>query len=61
MPGYTLNLGKSGVSTSLGGRGAWYTVGRGRSRTTLGLPGTGISYKCRLTESEGVTVSRMVA
>ena len=42
-------LGKSAlasttVSTSVGVRGAHITLGRGKVRTTLGLPGTGLSY-----------------
>ena len=43
-PGIRLNLSKSGISTSIGTRGAWMTFGRGRRRTTVGLPGTGLSY-----------------
>src|SRR4051812_37726279 len=44
LPGVSLNLSKSGVSTSFGVRGARVTVGHGKTRTTLGIPGTGISY-----------------
>lgn len=44
MPGVTLNLSKSGASTSIGTKGARYTVGNGKRRATIGLPGTGISY-----------------
>ena len=44
MRGVTLNLSKSGVSTSFGPRGAKYTVGHGKRRTTFGLPGTGLFY-----------------
>lgn len=43
-PGIRLNIGKSGLSTSLGGRGFTVNLGRGKTRTTVGLPGTGISY-----------------
>ena len=43
-PGIRLNFSKSGVSTSFGPRGLHYTVGHGRRRTTVGLPGTGLSY-----------------
>ncbi len=42
--GVTLNLSKSGVSTSIGTRGAHITVGHGKTRETVGLPGTGLSY-----------------
>jgi hypothetical protein len=43
-PGLRLNFSKSGVSTSVGGRGAWFTFGPKGTRTTVGLPGTGFSY-----------------
>ena len=48
LPGVRLNLSKSGVSTSVGGRGAWLTLGRRGPRATVGLPGTGLSYTTRL-------------
>lgn len=41
-PGVTLNLSKSGVSTSLGTRGAHVTLGHGKVRETVGVPGTGL-------------------
>ena len=45
FPGLRLNASKSGVSMSVGTRGAWYTIGsKGRRRVTVGLPGTGIGY-----------------
>ncbi len=44
FPGITLNLSKSGISTSLGARGARMTFGNGKTRTTVGLPGTGLSH-----------------
>jgi hypothetical protein len=44
LPGVRINLSKSGVSTSIGGRGAWLTFGRRGTRATVGLPGTGLSY-----------------
>lgn len=44
FPGLRLNVSKSGVSASIGTRGAWLTFGRKGTRTTVGLPGTGISY-----------------
>lgn len=44
LPGVYINLSKSGVSTSVGARGASVTVGHGKTRTNLGIPGTGISY-----------------
>jgi hypothetical protein len=48
LPGVKINLSKTGVSTSLGGNGATVNVGT-RSRTvTLGIPGTGLSYRVSL-------------
>jgi uncharacterized protein DUF4236 len=44
LPGIRLNFGKRGVSTSIGVRGAHVTVGYGKVRDTIGLPGTGLSY-----------------
>jgi len=44
LPGIRVNLSRSGVSTSVGGRGFWFTTGNGRRRTTVGLPGSGLSY-----------------
>lgn len=43
-PGVKINLSKTGTSLSLGGKGASVNIGRKRVRTTVGLPGTGISY-----------------
>jgi len=44
LPGIRLNLSKSGPSVSFGGRGAHYTIGPKGTRTTVGLPGSGLSY-----------------
>jgi hypothetical protein len=43
-PGLRINASKSGISTSVGTRGAWFTVGHGKTRETVGLPGSGLSY-----------------
>jgi hypothetical protein len=44
LPGVKINLSKTGTSLSLGGRGASVNLGRKRVRTTVGLPGSGLSY-----------------
>ncbi len=44
LPRLRVNRSKSGVITSVGGRGAWFTVGPRGTRSTVGLPGTGMSY-----------------
>lgn len=46
LPGVKINLSKTGVSTSLGGHGATVNVGtQGQKNVTLGVPGTGLSYR----------------
>jgi hypothetical protein len=50
LPGVYINLSKSGVSASVGGHGATVNVGAdGRRMITLGIPGTGMSYRVPLT------------
>lgn len=49
FPGVKINLSKTGVSTSVGGKGATVNVGTtGRRTLTLGIPGTGMSYQLPL-------------
>lgn len=43
-PGLRLNLSKSGGSLSIGGRGSTVNLSSRGVRTTVGLPGTGLSY-----------------
>jgi hypothetical protein len=43
-PDIRLNVSKSGLSTTVGRRGAHVTIGHGHTRTTVGIPGTGVSY-----------------
>jgi len=43
-PGVTINFSKSLPSLSLGGRGAKVTLGTHGVRSTVGIPGTGLSY-----------------
>jgi hypothetical protein len=44
LPGVRWNIGKKSSSVSLGGQGCHYTIGPSGTRTTVGLPGTGLSY-----------------
>ena len=44
LPGLHVNLSKSGASLSVGGRDATVNLGKRGVRTTVGLPGSGISY-----------------
>ncbi len=43
-PGVRLNISKSGVSTSIGGRGGTVNLSSKGIRTTVGVPGTGMSW-----------------
>jgi hypothetical protein len=43
-PGVKLNLSKSGLSTSIGGRGHTVNVGKKGVKATVGIPGSGLSY-----------------
>ena len=43
-PGLRLNVSKSGISTSVGTRGAWLTIGPRGTRETVGLPGSGLPF-----------------
>lgn len=45
LPGVKINLGKKSASISIGKRGARHTISTtGKRTTTIGLPGTGLSY-----------------
>jgi len=50
FPGVYINLSKSGISASVGGKGATVNVGStGRKMVTVGIPGTGLSYRAPIT------------
>ena len=59
LPGVKVNLSKTGISTSLGGHGATVNVGTRTRFFTLGIPGTGLSYRVPLTS--GVIVLLVLA
>jgi hypothetical protein len=50
-PGIRLNLSLGGVSISAGPRGASFTVGKGGVYGNAGIPGTGLSYRKKLSGS----------
>lgn len=58
LPGLSLNLSGSGLSASFGPRGAKLTVGPRGVFSSLGLPGTGISYREKLSSPDGTPVKR---
>jgi gamma-glutamyltranspeptidase len=41
---FRVNLSRSGASWSVGRRGAWFTIGTDRARTSVGIPGTGFGW-----------------
>lgn len=43
-PGVRWNIGKKGSSVSIGGHGLTHTISAKGSRTTVGIPGSGVSY-----------------
>lgn len=44
-PGLKVNIGKKGASVTLGSKGVHHTISTtGRKTTSIGVPGTGISY-----------------
>jgi len=53
FPGVWLNLGKTGISTSVGTKGVTLNVKGDAVRTTLSAPGTGISYSSTAKPTSG--------
>ena len=53
LPGVRVNMSKGGVSTSLGPRGADVNIGRNGVTTNAGIPGTGLSYRSKLSGHGG--------
>ena len=47
-PGLRVNVGKSSVSLSAGGRGASVTFGSRGTYVNIGIPGTGLSYRQKI-------------
>jgi hypothetical protein len=45
LPGVRVNLSKTGLSVTLGSRGATLNIGRTGVSTAVGLPGSGISFR----------------
>ena len=43
-PGVSLNLNMRSISTTVGRRGAHFTLGPKGTRTTVGIPSTGLFY-----------------
>jgi hypothetical protein len=60
-PGVKVNVSKTGVSTSLGGHGATVNVGTRTRTLTLGIPGTGLSYRMPLGAPAVLVILAIVA
>lgn len=56
FPGVRINVGKSGISTSIGVPGATLNVGNKGVHATVGIPGSGLSYRTKIS-SPKITVS----
>ena len=56
-PGVKLNISKSGISTSVGKRGATVNFSKRGTRTTVGIPGTGFSYSKNIPRRKRKTVA----
>ncbi len=56
LPGIKLNLSKTGVSASVGGKGSTMNIGTRRRMVTLGIPGTGLSYQMSLTGTVALAI-----
>ena len=52
FPGVRLNFSRSGISTTVGGRGATVTIGARGTYANVGLPGSGLSYRTRISPSQ---------
>jgi hypothetical protein len=53
MPGVRVNLSKSGGSVSIGKRGATVNVGPRGTYADVGIPGSGISYRQKISGAKG--------
>lgn len=57
LPGIRVNLSKSGASLSVGHRGATINAGRRGTYASIGIPGSGLSYRQRLGHAPAANAS----
>jgi hypothetical protein len=57
LPGFWFNISKSGISTSIGGKGLTVNIKNGKTRTTVGIPGSGLSYSETSSNAHGEPAS----
>lgn len=55
FPGVRLNFSRGGISTTVGVRGASFTLGRQGTYVNLGIPGSGLSFRQRIVPVPGRT------
>ena len=53
LPGLRFNLSKTGLSASVGKAGATVNIGERGVRSTVGLPGSGMSYSEKISTGKG--------
>jgi hypothetical protein len=61
LPGLRLNVSKTGISWTVGTRGAGVTARDGKLTGNAGLPGTGLSYRKRLDLPESAPLNTAAA
>lgn len=61
IPGVHLNFSKSGISTSIGVRGASLTLGKSGTYLNTGIPGTGLHYRQKLFNPDTLPTPEEVA
>ncbi|HIE8936341.1 TPA: DUF4236 domain-containing protein [Klebsiella quasipneumoniae subsp. similipneumoniae] len=57
-PGLAINISKSGVSTSIGPKGATTNISGRGIKTTVGIPGSGLSYTVGPGKKSGKATSK---
>lgn len=56
LPGVRINLSKRGASASVGPRGADVNIGPHGVSTNAGIPGTGLSYRTKVTKTSSAVI-----
>jgi len=61
IPGVHLNISRSGISTSVGVRGASLTLGKQGTYLNTGIPGTGVSWRGRISEPASTKTTQPIS
>ena len=59
LPGVRINLSKSGASASVGSRGADVNIGPRGVSANAGIPGTGLSYRTKVTKTHSFLIGAL--